>query len=143
LQSLRAQKTARYSAKDGFPKPRRRVLVVEDDRQAREMYRTALANYGFAVTAVEDGLDALYFLETERPDAVVLDLMLPRVGGYDVYRELRANPATARIPVVIVTGTEARDLGANEFRFFLKKPVRPDSLAECVAAAIRGGGAGI
>ncbi len=122
------------------PKPRRRVLVVEDDRDTREMYRAALTNYGFAVRAVEDGLDALRHIETEPPDAVVLDLMLPRVGGYDVYRELRANPATARIPVIIVTGTDVRELEANEFRFFLKKPIRPDSLAESVDTAIRAAG---
>jgi len=92
------------------------------------------------VTAVEDGLDALRQIEIERPDAVVLDLMVPRVGGYDVYRELRANPATARSPVIIVTGTEVRELEATEFRFFLTKPIRPDSLADCVDAAIRGDG---
>jgi CheY-like chemotaxis protein len=125
------------------PKPRRRVLVVEDDRQTREMYRTVLAHHGFAVTAVEDGLDALRLIEIECPDAIVLDLMLPRVGGDDVYRELRANPATARIPVVVVTATDVRDLEANEFRFFLKKPVGPDSLAECVMEAIRGQGRGV
>ena len=70
------------------------VLVVEDDAAAREMYRSALAQDGYRVIAVEDGLDALRSVEAGRPHAIVLDLMLPCISGYDVYNDLRAAPAT-------------------------------------------------
>jgi CheY-like chemotaxis protein len=114
------------------------VLVVEDDAAAREMYRSALAQDGYRVIAVEDGLDALRSVEAGRPHAIVLDLMLPCISGYDVYNDLRAAPATRAIPVVIVTGSEVRNLESNAMRYFLRKPFRPEDLVETVSAAIRG-----
>ena len=112
------------------------VLVVEDDAATREMYRQALTASGHRTIAVGDGLGALRHLEGDRPDVVVLDLVLPAVGGHDVYRELRAHPDTCDIPVVIVTGTDARDLEPNEFRFFLRKPVSPETLTRIVEDAL-------
>lgn len=113
------------------------VLVVEDDASTREMYRQALTASGHRTIAVADGLAALRHLEGYRPDVVVLDLILPTIGGHDVYRELRANPETCDIPVVIVTGSDARDLEPNEFRFFLRKPVSPETLTRIVEDALQ------
>src|SRR5918994_1207836 len=112
------------------------VLVVEDDAATREMYRQALAASGHRTIAVADGLGALRHIEGDRPDVVVLDLMLPSVAGHDVYRELRAHPDTCDIPIVIVTGSDARDLEPNEFRFFLRKPVSPETLTHIVEDAL-------
>ena len=112
------------------------VLIVEDDAATREMYRQALTASGHRTIAVADGLAALRHLEGDRPDVVVLDLMLPTLGGHDVYRELRANPETREIPVVIVTGSDARNLEPNEFRFFLRKPVSPETLTRVVEDAL-------
>jgi CheY-like chemotaxis protein len=112
------------------------VLIVEDDAATREMYRQALAASGYRTIAVADGLGALQQFEGGRPDVVVLDLMLPTVGGRDVYKELRAHPETCEIPVIIVTGSDARDLEPSEFRFFLRKPVSPETLSRVVADAL-------
>lgn len=112
------------------------VLVVEDDASTREMYRQALTASGHRTIAVADGLGALRHLEGDRPDVVVLDLMLPTIAGHDVYRELRANPETREIPVVIVTGSDACDLEPSDFRFFLRKPVSPETLTRIVDDAL-------
>jgi CheY-like chemotaxis protein len=112
------------------------VLVVEDDAATREMYRQALAASGYRTIAAADGLGALRVIEGDRPDVVVLDLVLPTVGGHDVYRELRAHPETCDIPVVIVTGSDARAVEPNDFRFFLRKPVSPDTLTRIVEDAL-------
>jgi CheY-like chemotaxis protein len=112
------------------------ILIVEDDAATREMYRQALAASGYRTVTAADGLGALRFIEGDRPDVVVLDLMLPTVGGQDVYRELRAHPETCNIPVVIVTGSDACDLEPNEFRFFLRKPVSPETLTRIVEDAL-------
>ena len=64
------------------------VLVVEDDRQARELFKTALRAEGYNVVAVGDGVDALTYLDTHTPAAVVLDLGLPRLHGRDVLLEM-------------------------------------------------------
>jgi two-component system phosphate regulon response regulator PhoB len=113
------------------------VLVVEDDPQTRELYRRSLVSSRFRVAAVEDGLDALRFLDDDVPDAVVLDLMLPRLGGLDVYKEMRSRDETRNVPVVIVTGTDVRDLEPSQYLSFLRKPVHPEVLAAAVEDAIR------
>ena len=115
----------------------RTVLVVEDDPDARAFYKTALSGAGYTVVAVEDGLDALRHVEVYRPSAIVLDLILPRVPGQDVYEELRANPATSTIPVVIVTGADVPDLGAIAVRL-LRKPVTGEALVAAVLGAVTG-----
>ena len=102
------------------------------------MYREALVHAGYNVIAVEDGLSALHRVEETLPDAVVLDLMLPRVGGWDVYKELRAHPVTRRLPVVIVTASDARELESGTLRYFLRKPISPETLTAVVDQAIRG-----
>lgn len=100
------------------------------------MYRDALAFAGYRVIGVQDGYDALLEIEASLPDAVILDLMLPRVGGIDVFRELRAHPGTRQIPVLIVSGTDGRGLDVAEFRSFLRKPVDVDALVSAVSDAL-------
>jgi putative two-component system response regulator len=120
--------------------PRRRsdtVLIVEDDLATRDMYRHAMMIAGYRVITVGDGIDALNIMEHERPAAVILDLRLPRLGGLDVYREIRAQPSTQGIPVIIVTGSDARELEATALRHFLRKPIQPDRLIETVERAIQ------
>ena len=71
------------------PAPRRTtILIVEDDTRLRTFYRTVLVAAGYLVVSAEDGIRALRYVELERPDLVVLDLDLPRLGGRDVQREI-------------------------------------------------------
>ena len=113
------------------------VLIVEDDDATRELYRQALIIAGYRVLAARDGVDALRLIESDTAHAVVLDLMLPRLGGIDVYRELRAHDETRDIPVIIVTGSDSRELEPFDSRFFLRKPISPESLAYIVNDALR------
>ena len=106
--------------------------MVEDDAGLRELYRSALRGAGYAVIAVEDGLDALRRVEQDRPDAVVLDLALPRLDGRDVHRELKAGRGTRDIPIVVVSGTDATDLDPAEFACVLQKPVGAGALISAV-----------
>ena len=107
------------------------ILVVEDDPPLRELYRTALTSAGYAVVAVEDGVDALRFVETQTPAAVVLDLGLPRLHGLDVYRELAAQGMTSYVPIIVVTG-DAAGISEKDFACVIRKPTRPDSVVEAV-----------
>lgn len=113
------------------------ILVVEDDPAARSMFRLALQSAGFVVIAVEDGLDALHRVEVQKPDAVVLDLALPRLDGRDVHRELAARPDTLDIPIVVVSGTDTSDLNPDDFACVLRKPVNPDVLLTAVENCLR------
>jgi CheY-like chemotaxis protein len=113
------------------------VLLVEDDAATRDLFRFAFRNAGFLVTAVEDGLDALRRIESDPPDVVVLDIALPRLGGRDVLRELRANPQTRGLPVVIVTGTDVTDLNERAGVPVMRKPVDPEELVTTVETLVR------
>ena len=113
------------------------VLVVEDDEPTREMYRSALKRNGYTVIAVDDGLAALHSIESQQPDVVVLDMALPRLGGRDVLRELRANPLTRAIPIIIVTGTDVVDLNERALAPVLMKPVDTETLIAAIEDARR------
>lgn len=110
---------------------------MEDDPALRAMYRAALQVEGFAVVAVEDGLDALRHMEVNTPAAVVLDLGLPRVCGRDVHQEIQGRDETRSIPVVIVTGGPTHDLNPKDFACILRKPCDPDALVTAVRACLR------
>ena len=111
---------------------RKKILVVEDDPSLRELYRTSLTIARYSVIAVEDGLDALRRIESDPPDLVILDMALPRLGGRDVQQELAAHAETRNIPILVVTGTDTRDLNPADFPCILRKPVRPDALIAAV-----------
>ena len=81
------------------------VLVVEDDQSLREYYREALQSR-FDVHTCGDGMAALQYFSNGRPDAILLDLNLPRLHGRTLYNELRQQPLTSGIPIVIVTGVD-------------------------------------
>jgi two-component system response regulator MtrA len=118
-----------------------RVLLVEDDASLRESVHLLLERHAFSVVAVPDGFGALEAERAETFDAVLLDLMLPGIGGFDVCREIRRRSSvpivmlTARAGVAdVVTGLE---LGADDY---VTKPFEPRELIARVRAAVRRGG---
>ena len=113
------------------------VLIVEDDPELRALYRAMLQMEGFTVVGVEDGVDALRHIEIDPPDAVVLDLGLPRLGGRDVHREIRGRIEMRGIPIVIVTGEPIDDLDPKDFACILRKPLDPQSLVSAVRDCLR------
>jgi CheY-like chemotaxis protein len=114
------------------------VLVVEDDEPTRTLYRNILLGAGFRVIAVDDGADVLELLErNEYPDAIVLDLGLPRLPGLEVYKELRVRADTRRIPIIVATGLDLDPQLRATFRFVLQKPVAAEALLFAVDNALR------
>ena len=111
-----------------------RVLVVDDTPRNRKLLADLLAAAGYEVSTAGSGADALARIAAERPDLVLLDVVMPEMNGYDVCRAIRADPTTTMLPVVMVTALEAADerikgldAGADDF---LSKPIsRPELLA--------------
>jgi DNA-binding response OmpR family regulator len=115
-----------------------RVLVVDDEPMVREVLARYLSKEGFAVDVAEDGERALQRLADTEPDLVLLDLMLPKVDGYEVFRQLRERTTT---PVIMLTarGEETDrvvglELGADDY---VTKPFSPREVVARVRAVLR------
>jgi two-component system, OmpR family, phosphate regulon response regulator PhoB len=120
------------------------ILLVEDDPDIRELVAYKLTRGGFQVVEAADGFAALRAARTRPPDAVILDMGLPRLSGIEVCRELRAAPATAAVPIIMLTGAvrlqeleQAYAAGASDY---LVKPFSPRELQRRVEAALVGVG---
>ena len=79
------------------------VLIVDDNPDSIMVLRTILESKDFKVLSASNGRDALSVMETQIPDAVLLDVMMPELSGIDVLKRMRSNAATARVPVILVT----------------------------------------
>lgn len=115
-----------------------RVVVIDDDPDLRQLLKLTLEfTSGWRVDVAAGGEDGIALVKSVRPDAVVVDLMMPGMDGYEVSRRLTADPATATIPVVLLTARKEiddqrmRDAGAAGVLF---KPFELDDLAAQIAA---------
>jgi len=118
-----------------------RILVVDDEPDITALVAYHLARAGYRVSTATTGQDALKSAREERPDVVVLDLMLPGVSGYEVLRELRQRPETREVGVILLTARREEadrvrglSLGADDY---LTKPFSPQELTLRVAAILR------
>ncbi len=121
------------------------VIVIEDDGDARRIYSDYLRLKGWAVFTASDGRSGLTKTTELLPDAVVLDLAMPKVDGWTVLKHLRGSSMTAQIPIVVVSAlTDARDeafqAGCDAY---LAKPCPPDVLHRQLCALVGQRGAGM
>jgi putative two-component system response regulator len=112
------------------------VLLVDDEPAMRAVCRMNLELEGFDVLEAAEGAEALRLALRERPDLVLLDVMMPAMDGYDVARRLQSNPATSTIPVVFMTALAATDDRRRGFDAggvgYVVKPFDPVYLGETV-----------
>lgn len=116
-----------------------RILVVDDDRAVRESLRRSLSFHGYTVELAVDGVEALAAIAADRPDALVLDVMMPRVDGLEVCRRLRG--AGDDLPVLVLTARDTvservagLDAGADDY---LPKPFALEELLARLRALLR------
>src|SRR5437899_1191542 len=89
----------------------KKILFVEDDKVVSHIYSRKLADTGFKVMVVEDGLTAMKELMAFRPDLVVLDVLIPKMNGIDVLKFIRQQPEINSVPVVVFSNVLLTDLG--------------------------------
>jgi DNA-binding response OmpR family regulator len=119
---------------------KKKVLLVEDDESVRQLVRVTLDMNGYEVVEAKDGLEGLLMLDMHRPDAVVLDLMMPDLGGERMLAQLRATEETKRTPVVIITGkpeVAPEVIGLVGRENFFPKPFDPDAVIARLEAMLR------
>lgn len=117
-----------------------RVLVADDERDILELVVFRLERSGYEIVRATDGEEALRFALEQRPDLAVLDVMMPKLNGYDVTREIRRHEETRTMPVILLTAraqeadvTRGFEAGADDY---LKKPFSPQELGARVQAIL-------
>ncbi len=126
------------SGRDGEHAPVTRVLVVDDDPQIRSLLRQEFEEAGHAVVEAADGREALAAVAEARPDLVVLDVMMPELTGFDVAAVLKGDPATARVPIVILSVVQDEERGARlGVERYFTKPVDVRALVDEVEVVLR------
>ncbi|MDZ4132335.1 MAG: response regulator [Dethiobacteria bacterium] len=110
----------------------KRVLLAEDEKNVILGVRTCLDAVGYQVEIVEDGEEALNAVRREHPDLILLDLLMPKIDGFEVLKVLKGDEATKQIPIIVLTAKaeeedrqRAMDLGANDY---MTKPFKPQDL---------------
>lgn len=120
---------------------RNRILVVEDEESLLKLESILFSSKGYQVTGVRDGKSALEAIAVDRPDLVVLDIMLPDLDGFDVCRAIKQNPATASLPVIMLTAKKSsqdlergKNAGADAY---ITKPFKSVKVLEVIEGLIK------
>lgn len=98
-----------------------RILIIEDDAQVQEIYKEALTTEGYEVTLATSGREGLELMRRSTPNLLLLDIMLPKgMNGFDVFEQMKLDPATKNIPVIMLTNLDsekktAMDMGAKDY----------------------------
>jgi DNA-binding response OmpR family regulator len=118
-----------------------RILIAEDTPQAAELLELYLSEAGYDTAIASDGEEAMRRVREYRPDLILLDVMMPRLSGFEVCKRLRADPSTRNIGVIMVTALDqqtdidrAVDAGTDDF---LSKPINKDELFKRVRALLQ------
>jgi two-component system, cell cycle response regulator DivK len=115
------------------------VLIVDDDPDSRDMYMAALASAGFTVEQASDGFEATDKAFRLKPQVILMDLLMPRLDGWDVVEWLKKNPTTRTIPIVAVTGAgpeRVRLVKEAGCEAVLTKPCDPDVLLATIGRVL-------
>jgi len=119
-----------------------KILAVEDEPDQLELLALLLREEGFAIDTAANGLEALDKVAHSRPDLIVLDVSMPKMNGFTCCQKLRENPATAAIPVLMLTGLRSQFAQINGFAHganaYLTKPYKPAELISEVHRLLRG-----
>lgn len=114
----------------------KRVMIIDDEAETCRMLSTALELFGFETASALSGKEALDMMDGFMPQAIVLDLMMPGMDGFEVARRVRARPALDRVPIIVVTamgeyGAEEKAMQAGASHF-MHKPVGIAELATAI-----------
>lgn len=117
------------------------ILLVDDDLTLREMYEERMKAEGFNIIQATNGEEALKKASEAKPDIILLDIMMPKVNGFDVLKELKSNPELKDIPVIVLTAliqdvdrVQGKKLGASDY--IVKSETMPGEVISKIKNAI-------
>jgi CheY-like chemotaxis protein len=123
----------------------KKILVVDDEPDVRNFLATCIEDAGFQVDTASDGAQALEKLQADPPDLMTLDMVMPRVSGINLMRQIRNIEEFARLPVIVITAHAHDELGSEDIkgfsaftsglrpRYTLEKPVTPQKLVSAIS----------
>ena len=120
---------------------KKRILLIDDDPDFVEAVKVIVENGGYDVKVAYDGEEGLEAVAAEKPDLIVLDVMMPVMNGHECCAKLKADPATAKIPVILLTAVADRvttstythrDMLESEAEDYMPKPVEPKELLNLI-----------
>ena len=125
---------------------KKKILVVDDDRDDLTMISMILEPEGYEVVTAQNGVEALEKVESEEPDLILLDVMMPELDGFAACDKLKSSPASRGIPVVLLTGV-AKQITKTKYPIdgvlrteaeeYLEKPVHPEELLRVVGGLVK------
>lgn len=123
----------------------KKVLVVDDEPDVRNFLAACIEDAGFQVKTAVDGADALEKLQADPPDLMTLDMVMPRVSGINLMRQIRSMDAFARLPVIVITAHAHDEMGSDDIkdfnafasgmrpRYTMEKPITPEKLVKAIS----------
>ena len=114
----------------------KKILVVDDEADVRTFLTTVLEKAGYQTVTAADGVEALKITRQEKPDVVILDLMMPNQTGTDFHRKLSKDKELSQIPIIVVSGLAGRHLAVKEPVAVFDKPIDPDEFLAAVEKAL-------
>jgi len=120
----------------------KKILIIEDDKFLRELIFRKLINEGYDVKEAVDGEDGLKIAEKEKPDLILLDLILPEMDGFEVLAKIKEKPALSQIPVIILSNLGQREdiekgLSMGAVDYLIKAHFTPAEIVEKIRNVIR------
>lgn len=119
-----------------------KVLIIEDERMLAEMYATKFTMEGFQVVSADDGVAGLAAAKREQPDVILLDIIMPKLDGFGVLKELKADATLKATPVILLTNLgqeddvkKGRQLGADDY--YVKADHSPQEVVEKARALLK------
>lgn len=119
----------------------RTILLVEDDEMLHTMYTQKFTKEGYEVKSAYNGAEGVALAETGKPDIILLDIIMPKMDGFAALKKIKKNPATAQIPVILLTNLgqeedirKGKELGASDY--FIKANHTPQEVVDKVKSII-------
>lgn len=120
-----------------------KILLVEDDEMLHGMYTQKFKNQGYEVISAYNGVEGVELSEKEKPDLILLDVIMPKMDGFVALKKIRKNEVTAGIPVILLTNLgqeedvkKGKELGANDY--FIKANHTPQEVVDKVHSVLQG-----
>jgi DNA-binding response OmpR family regulator len=119
----------------------KKIVYIEDDLEMTYLIKMILERKGYEIISTNDGMEGFEIIEKEKPDLVLLDLMMPNIDGWDIYHQLKSNEHTNQIPVIVISAKAQpidKVLGMQiaKVNNYISKPFRPQELLESIESIL-------